>query len=375
MSDQAPRIDVNELRDPAIALHQLRGVDDAYAFYYDETNNDRRLHVTEEGFNVPNPGCFVLGGVACRGSTLPALDMTGLRQAVRLQPSATELKLKHLGKGDFLELIDQPKVGIFLDWIVGQPELFIHYIALDPLYWATVDIVDSILATQKAAALFAIHRQLKDDLFAVLSSDVPDMADLFHRFSYPNVGDRRGEFLEKVRYRLERRRSKLPDSRYQMLKDVLEIGRKAGSLPFLEDEEPNTLIDSLVHFFIERICLFKNATHVFDVEEKIRERLEKCSFFDGKQKLDHYSFADSKSEAGIQVSDALIGLLGKMITYSSRTEPSQIRSEIKGLTDRQKHTIRQLKVLVDRSDDVSPALFNNVISNRAMAAGGFILDT
>lgn len=150
MTDDATRIDVNAFRDPSIAMHRLRGVEDAYVFYYDETNNDRRLHVTEEGFNVPNPGCFVLGGIGCRGGTPPTLDMAGLRQAVHLQPSANELKLKHLGKGEFVELIDQPKVGIFLDWVVGQPELILHYLALDPLYWATVDIIDSILYNEKA---------------------------------------------------------------------------------------------------------------------------------------------------------------------------------------------------------------------------------
>lgn len=373
MTDDTLRLDVNALRNPAIEMHRLRGVDSAYVFYYDETNNDRRLHVTEEGLNVPNPGCFVLGGIACRGGTPPILDLTGLRQAVRLQPSATELKLKHLGKGDFLQLIDEPKVGMFLDWIVNQPELFIHYIALDPLYWSTVDIIESIIANEDAPALFAIERQLKDDLFTVLSSDVRDMAGLFHRFSYPDVGNRRREFLEKVLYRLDRRRSKLDDASYHRLKNVLKTGRKARSLPFLEDEEPHTLIDSLVHFFIERICLFKNATHVFDVEETIRKRLEKCCFYDGTLKLDHYSFVDSKAEAGVQVSDALIGLLGKLITYASRTEPSQIRSDMQRLTDCQRHAIRQLNVLMDRSNDVSPAVFNNVLSNRAIAASGFIL--
>lgn len=373
MNDVVARIDVNDLRNPDIALHRLRNVDDAYVFYYDETNNDRRLHITDEGLNVPNPGCFVLGGIACRGATPPTLDLAGLRQAVRLQPSAIELKLKHLGKGDFLELIEQPKVAIFLDWIVGQPELFIHYIALDPLYWATVDIIDSITANENAPALLAIDRQLKDDLFAILSSDVPDMADLFYRFSYPDVGIRRREFLEKVRYRLDRRRSKLPDFNYQMLKGALDMGCKASSLPFLEDEEPNTLIDSLVNFFISRICLFKNATHVFDVEETIRDRLEGFSFYDGTQKLDHYSFSDSKAEPGVQLSDALIGILGKMITYASRTEPSQVQRDMRGLSVRQKHAIRQLKVLVDRSDDITPAVFHNIMPNRAIAAGGFIL--
>jgi hypothetical protein len=374
MTDVRTPIDVNDLRDPDIALYRLRGVDDAYVFYYDETNNDRRLHVTEKGLNVANPGCFVLGGIAFRGAAPPIFDMAALRQAIRLQSSADELKLKHLGKGEFLELMAQPRVGVFLEWVVGQPDFFLHYIALEPLYWATVDIIDSIIMNEKATHLFTISPQLKDDLFTILSSDIRDMADLFRRFSYPNVGDRRAEFMEKVRYRLERRRSKLPDMSYKMLKGVLDIGCKTTALPFLQDEEPNTLIDSLQPLFINRICLFKNAKHIFDVEETIRERIEKFAFYDGEKRLNHFSFADSKAEPGVQISDVLVGLLGKMITYTSRSDPPQIQTAVKALSPQQRHAIRQLKILIDRSDDVTPAMFNNVISNRANAMSGFILD-
>lgn len=374
MTEAKIRIAVDELREPAIELRQLSGVDDSYTFYYDETNNDRSLHVTEKGLNVPNPGCFVLGGVVYRGVNPSMFDITELKKAVRLQPSAPELKLKHLGKGDFLQLLDEVRIGVFLDWLVKQSDLFVHYIALDPLYWATVDIIDSILANEDARELFAINRELKNDLFIILSTDIQDMATLFYRFEYPNVGRRRQEFLEKISYRVKRRCCNLPDLNYQMLKGALDIGRKAGSLPFLENEKPNIIIDSYDKLFLERICIFKNALHVFDIEETIRDRLSTYSFFDGEQQLNHYRFADSKSEAGVQVSDALVGLLGKMTTYASRSEPSQVRSDIKNLSERQKHALHQIKLLIDRSDKVSPAFFNNVISNQAIAIRNLILN-
>jgi hypothetical protein len=38
--------DVNALRDPEIAMYGLDTADEIYTFYYDETNNIRRLHVT-----------------------------------------------------------------------------------------------------------------------------------------------------------------------------------------------------------------------------------------------------------------------------------------------------------------------------------------
>lgn len=57
-------IDVNAVREPTIALNRLTRADDVYTFYYDETNNIRRLHITADGFNVKEPMCFVLAWIS-----------------------------------------------------------------------------------------------------------------------------------------------------------------------------------------------------------------------------------------------------------------------------------------------------------------------
>lgn len=57
-------IDVNQIRDPNIAMYGLSGADEAYTIYYDETNNIRRLHVRPDGLNVGDPKCFVIAGIA-----------------------------------------------------------------------------------------------------------------------------------------------------------------------------------------------------------------------------------------------------------------------------------------------------------------------
>lgn len=57
-----------------------------------------------------------------------------------------------------------------------------------------------------------------------------------------------------------------------MLRGILDIGVRAASLSYLEDEKPNTLIESFVDFFTQRFILFKNATHILDVKRAIQER-------------------------------------------------------------------------------------------------------
>lgn len=52
--------DVNRLR--AAMLPLVYGVDEAFTIYYDETNNIRKLYLTDDGFNTERQDHFVLGG-------------------------------------------------------------------------------------------------------------------------------------------------------------------------------------------------------------------------------------------------------------------------------------------------------------------------
>lgn len=137
-------IDVNAMRQADIGMHGLVGTDVAYTLYYDETNNDRRLHVRPTGLNVNDPKCFLLGGVGHRGAR-NHLDPTLLWAALELQPSVKEMKFKNLAAGDLLQALDAPRIEIFVDWLEGQ-DLFLHYLVLDPIYWSFVDVIDSIIA-------------------------------------------------------------------------------------------------------------------------------------------------------------------------------------------------------------------------------------
>jgi hypothetical protein len=366
-------IDVNEVRDPLIALNGLTNVDRDYTFYYDETNNIRRLHVTADGFNVKEPTCFVLGGVAHIGQPRP-LDLASLKAAVRLQLTAKELKLSHLGKGDVLDLLKSWRVEAYLDWLSAEG-LLVHYSAVDPLYWSIVDIVDSIISHDRMRHMQRFHLGLKADLLTVLGADINDVAGLLHQYSYPNVGEaRRRGFVEELLARLEHRADLLPEFNAQVLKGVLQAGGRAEPLIYLDDEPPNTLLDSFVEFFIHRICLFKNGVHRLDVEPVIQARLQDCTFRDGDQALDTYAFVDSRGEPGVQISDALIGLLGKLFSYVTRTDPAELVAVRRALTPVQARALGKLNDLLDRSAAETPALLHQIASTRAMRAGQFFLE-
>ncbi|MBR1177086.1 DUF3800 domain-containing protein [Bradyrhizobium sp. KB893862 SZCCT0404] len=354
-------IDVNQIRDPDIALHGLTRADECYTIYYDETNNIRRLHVRADGLNVAEPKCFVIAGIAHHGPVRD-LKIAELRQALRIQKTAKEIKLEHVAKGNCLSLLNAPKLETFLQWLLDQ-DLFVHYSALDPLYWSIVDIIDSILTEYGASALYPANWQLKNALYAILRHDRQDTVNLFRRYTYPDVGrERRRAFVAELRDRLNARFHLLKNFDAMMLKGVLQIAEKIDVLPYLEGETPNVLIDGFGIFFVGRICLFKNSFHILDVERVVEEYIGQQTFIDGERTLDTYRFATSHDEPGVQISDVIAGLLGKFFSMLRDCDPEQLADMRRALNPQQARSVALLRHLLDRSLAENPAFAHYILS-------------
>jgi len=366
-------IDVNKMRNTIIAAYRLRNVDEPYTFYYDETNNVRKLHLTPNGMNIRKPDCFVLGGIVHRGPPR-LIDLAPLRTALRLQSSAKEIKLKHLGAGDFLQLLESPKVETFLKWVAAQ-EFLVHFQVTDLLYWSIVDIIDSIITEVDEPSLMAVHLLLKDSLYTVLRDDVEGTAQLLGRYNYPDVGrERRTAFIAELRDLIEHREHMLEHFPFYMLKGLLQMAGRLHSLPYLEDETPNVLIDGFGTFFMNRLCLFKNSQHILDDEKQIEAYLELHPLNDSGAPLRHFRFANSKSEAGVQLSDPIAGLLGKLFSHVNRTPLDDLDKQIANLTDQQRRSIALLAKLLNASTDECQGFVQPIISVEDRQRASFVLE-
>lgn len=353
--------DINPMRELLIRAHGLSGMDRPYTLYYDETNNIRRLRVTAEGFNVADPPCFVLGGVGHAGSPRP-LDIQGLRQAVGLQTNAKELKLEYLGLGGFLKLLGSRKLTAYLDWVADQ-HLFVHYVAMDPFYWSCVDIIDAVLTEDSMRHISSLGPNLKNDLYTVLRDDRAATAALFFAFNYPALApDRRSEFMETLHEWVDARADLLEHFPQQMLKDVLKAGRRVAELPLLEGDEPRTLVAGFTGCFVERITLFKNASHILDDEDVVRPQLQTYDLRDGHHPLANYRFTNSRDEPGVQISDPMAGLIGKLLTYVIYTAPGIMLADRAKLSAAQRGNLRILSSLLDLSVAETPGFSNNVLA-------------
>ena len=354
-------IDSDEVRKSQIELHGLTKADGQYTFYHDETNNIRKLHVAAHGLNVAELKVFVLGGIVHEGEPHP-IDVEPLRAAMRIQKTAPEIKLEHVAKGEFLDLMRSAKLTTFLRWITDNA-FVIQYHDLDPFYWSIADIIDSIISELHDPWLYQHQALLKSDLAEVLRSDLLATFNLFHRYSYPGLApESRTPFLNDLIALLEHYGHVLPDQNAFVLKQVLKVGRKLDSLDFIEGYTPNLLIDEFSTFYLNRIAIFKNSAHILDEEPSIQAHFLKTPLASGGKPVTNYRFADSKAEPGIQLADVIVGLLGKMHTYFTETTREEVDEDRASMTDTGLQNTKLLRDLISASHDSNIAFLNHVAS-------------
>ena len=348
-------MDIDNLRRTDVRLHGLHRADIPYTLYYDETNNIRRLHVTADGLNVDKPGCFVLAGIAHQGACRP-IDIAPLRIALKLQPTTKEMKLAHIGKGDFLDLLGFRRLGILLDWI-AENDLFLHYQCLD--------IVDAALMAAEREELLLVAPALKDMLNIALRRDIEATTDLFRFFNYPALDPRDGPQFYHVLLQMVREEADQLHPLYGgLLAQVLEDAIQRESFPFIEgsDEDRHILIEGFDIFFRHRIALLRNSTHVLDLEEVVRRQFMADPLMRDRVPVDSFRFVDSQEEPLIQVCDVVAGLLGKFFSYVVGTDLDTVRADHAALSEPQRDNLAKLARLIDQAAEENEAFAHRVMS-------------
>ncbi|MBV34201.1 MAG: hypothetical protein CMP47_01825 [Rickettsiales bacterium] len=342
-------IDISEIREQIIKLNPEIDFDGDYTFYYDETNNIRKFHIKETGFNSAFTNNFVLGGLVFEGV---APDVQVLMDSFRLQRTAKEVKFTHIAQGSFIDCLKSQKLNLFLKYLVSN-NLYIHYSSINILYWSLVDIVDSAIVnseiSQKMSAQFI--NVLKNDLYKLARLEINSMVSLFRKYEYPNIKQNRVlSFIEEM--------SELffsyinePEFHFglESLRQILQESAREGSLPFIMEEEDYILINDFSQFYMRPIYTFINSTHIFDKEDSIEELLGKQMIVDGPRQINNYSFADSNSEQLIQLSDVVVGILGKLGFYCNTNDKGKIYSDMHSLSSLQEENIDLLLNLIAKS--------------------------
>lgn len=365
-----PLLDLHPLRSPE--LDWIPSASTPYTLYCDETNNIRRLALTESGLNHAALDCFVLGGIALRpGSQVP--DIASLRKMARIQPSAPEIKLKHFAEGDYAACLDEPKVELFLNWLLHAP-VYVHFSNFSVLNWSIVDLIDSLLAIDRYRTLHQIRDELKTELHALVRTDPLGYFRVLRTFDYPNIApERHTEFLRAVRKFLFRNGLFFRNLNTMALSDLLQEAGGDATLVFLTDNASNVLVDRFDTVFLHRMATFPKAKHVFDEENQVRRRLAEHRVVLDGQAID-YRFADSKSEPGIQVSDVVCGLFGKHFSCMEKSSIEELETWSSGLSDQQRRNRALLAQLLDKANDECAAFLFNQAPKESRAKSEWFLD-
>jgi Protein of unknown function (DUF3800) len=341
--------DIGEIRKYTKMSAPSADFDGVYTFYYDETNNIRKFYLKEYDFNSAFTNNFVLGGLVHEGS---APDVQSLIDNFNLQKTVKEVKFKHIAKGGFLDCLKSRKLVLFLRFIKSS-DLYIHYSSLNILYWSIVDIVDSAISHSEVSQQLGpqFSNALKNDLYKLSKIEIDSIISLFRKFEYPNI--KKDEVLSFIEEISDLFADYLDDMEFhfglESLRQILKEAKKEGSLPFVMDEKDFVLIKDFSPFYLRPVYIFKNSEHIFDNENSIVELLAGYKIIDGSQEIKNYSFVDSQSNKLTQLSDILVGLVGKLHSYLNTSTSDEIHSDFCQLDSAQSENIDLLLNLIDES--------------------------
>lgn len=353
--------EVGKVRKMVIELHDLIGMDKRYIFYYDETNNARKFRLKEGDFNASVYENFVLGGIVHYGS-VDVFDIDELFSKLKFQKTIKEMKLKNIvNNSEYISSLCSKRLNIFLEWL-NDNNLFIHYSNMNNLYFGVVDIVDSVITNYINIDIRFVN-MLKDTLYRYIKNDIEFVKKLFCEFKYPNI--LKGDCDRFCNYLIDwieglDKESNMDDFYLEYLRQSLKQARKNKELVFLHDNSDYILMEDFSIMYMEQIYMFLNSNHIFDEETEVFKEIENYRIEIFGKKLNNYVCVESINDRRVQISDVIIGHLGKYFTFINKTEVSEYDNIIGRLNEMQLENIVLLNRLILKSEKENRAFIHNV---------------
>lgn len=354
---------------------RLYGTDKNYTLFYDETNNVRKLRLRENGLNIKKCDNFVLGGIALHPDHAELPCISGLRSDLKIPSNAPEIKLDLVAKGNFEKILGSPKITKFFTWLI-EHKIHIHYTNLNILNWSILDIVESISAEENYLHIQEYHLELKNELYRIASRYLSKFLDILKSHQYPDLrADNTKKFLEDIySFVVQHGPANKNLATVELEKILLSASKEITKLAFLHNDKAHELIDGFQSFFLSRIASFPNATHFFDEEKTIQEAISNFEIVNNDS-LVYYRFVESVETPGVQLSDVIVGFLGKYFTFIEDTSPKKL-VDLKGrLSSAQRQNLKLLRTLIARSDKISNHFIHKITTiDSNLKSDYFLLD-
>lgn len=341
-----------------------------YTFFYDETNNIKKLRVRETDFNNAFESNFVLGGVCFKGARP---DVSGIFEGLLIQ-NPKEAKFKYIAKGEFTDCLRWAKLELFLQNLLSLP-LFVHYSWLNLLYYSVVDIVESALVNSNVAGRLSVDdRILKNALYNTCKENMRGTIAIMYKYEYPNIDIAAMEsFIYEVIGLIDGYKANGINAQAASELKLLLLEKKTGSdMPFIVDETSHEPITSLFPLYMRPVYTFVNSVHHFDKEAEIEEQFKDVEIeVNGKKVV--FDFIDSQSDLLIQASDITMGLFGKLSKFINVHSMGELHKIISGLDAQQKRNLDLIRAIQRKSLAESQGFKHAVDSIEEIMKAEFVL--
>ena len=349
------------------AIERLHGYVDngkKYIFYYDETNNYRKVRITEKGLNnfkvlFDN---FTLGGICFEKNK--EKDSKELITNLKLQ-TGQELKSKTFfkGKNTFKDCIEHKKLNLILNWVLNNA--YVHYSDIDSIYFSVIDIVDSI-CNNPIGKYFPqdLIYALKDELYWAIRNNFDFFLDICKKIDYPNVTNEKVKVFCKGLIDIINKEQENYNT-LKLLKDLIELFINYNDLIFLRDNEEKTIMESFYSLRQQRCIIFRNSMHIFDKELIDEQKMnDEYLILNDGNKLENYKFIDSKDEINIQISDIIIYVIAKYLKFLTYYPNENIENILKSLNKIGKENLVKLIQIINKSNEENIFFIETINSQR-----------
>lgn len=365
-------------------------------FYYDESNNLGKLWLKpydedKACFNADVEQNFVIAGILT-SHDLNISQEELLRKFGLVNPQTTELKFKgHFSKPSILQVISRTRTLNFLR-LIDELDVDIHVTNVNNLYFGIVDIIDAFIDIDAFAnscgsdeLFYHAYLGLKELLYDILHANLQATEALFVKYRYPNIKDEEqiafcDDLLDLIKAGVRNDRvdtwyfdamfgvrqddnignKKVNAFLFKNLIEVIEAGKNEEAI-FLKHNKDGILIEKYVLWYLHLAMLFPKSQHIFDRSRQIAQDMDEIEVLDENNVLNNYTFVDSKDSIGVQLSDVIAGIYGKLYTYANQKTCKEMMADARQFNETQFACLSLLYKIQKRSDKRNRGYFYSTV--------------
>lgn len=111
--------------------------------------------------------------------------------------------------------------------------------------------------------------------------------------------------------------------------------------------------------YLSRISIFSESENVFDEEPTVQNHLSSINLHDNDKILKNYHFIKSTKSKFVQISDMLVGLLGRLFIFLDDHNKDEIVEIANTINEKQIGNFSTIFNLIIRSNNKSPLYKRN----------------